>query len=211
MDSYEGKSFGTHSEGIRGKIGIAVVDFQLAFTDANFPLGGSPLVDRAVTNTARLLAVARTHGVPIASCYTAYSTERDMPHWKIAAVRDGFRMHDAGSTLDPRIYDKDYDSVFCKSAPSIFFHTAAAPFFNKEGVETVIVTGCNTSGCVRASVVDAFSYGFRVNVPEDCVGDVEIGPHTDNLRDVSRRYADISTADDVIAYILATARVSVAA
>ena len=201
MDIYQGKSFGIASEGIRGKIGIAVVDFQLAFTDSAFPLGGSALVERAVTNTARLLAIAREKDVPIAACYTAYSTERDMPHWKIGAVRTGFRTDDKGSELDPRIYEKAYDSVFRKSAPSIFFHTGAAPFFTKEGVETVIVTGCNTSGCVRASAVDAFSYGFRVCVPEDCVGDVDAGPHHDNLRDMGRRYADIICADDVIEHL----------
>ncbi|MBV8166836.1 MAG: isochorismatase family protein, partial [Alphaproteobacteria bacterium] len=68
-------------------------------------------------------------------------------------------------------------------------------------VDTVIIVGCNTSGCIRASVVDAFSYGFRVAVPEDCVGDVEQGPHDDNLRDVGRRYADIVTLDQTLAYI----------
>ncbi len=58
-------------------------------------------------------------------------------------------------------------------------------------VDTVIVTGCTTSGCVRASVIDAFSFGFRVIVPEDCVGDVAEGPHFSNLQDVGRRYADV--------------------
>ena len=63
------------------------------------------------------------------------------------------------------------------------------------------MTGCVTSGCIRASVIDSFSHGFRTIVPEDCVGDHDEGPHRDNLRDVGRRYADISDADTVIAYI----------
>ncbi|CAN0563405.1 unnamed protein product, partial [Laminaria digitata] len=66
------------------------------------------------------------------------------------------------------------------------------------GVDTVIVTGCITSGCVRASVIDAFSLGFRTIVPEDCVGDHEIEPHEANLRDVERRYADVVDAATVI-------------
>jgi maleamate amidohydrolase len=63
------------------------------------------------------------------------------------------------------------------------------------------MTGCTTSGCVRASVVDAFSYGFRVLVAEDCCGDADRGPHNDNLRDMERRYADILSADQVEAWL----------
>lgn len=103
--------------------------------------------------------------------------------------------------LDPRIHDPAYDVVLCKAAPSIFFHTAAAPVFVRQGVDAVVVTGCTTSGCVRASVVDAFSYGFRVIVPENCVGDVEDGPHLANLRDVGRRHADVVTLDACLAHI----------
>jgi maleamate amidohydrolase len=152
-------------------------------------------------NTARLLKVARAHNVPIATCFTAYKTERDMPHWKVAAVRHQFRLDHPSSTLDPRIYDKDYDVVVCKFGPSIFFQTPVVPYFIKEGVETVIITGCNTSGCIRASTIDSFQWGFRTIVPEDCVGDIEEGLHRDNLRDVGRRYADVLNADEVIAYI----------
>ena len=65
----------------------------------------------------------------------------------------------------------------------------------------MIVTGCCTSGCVRASIIDSFQYGFRTIVPEECVGDLEEGPHHDNLRDVDRRYADVVTLDETIAYL----------
>ena len=68
-------------------------------------------------------------------------------------------------------------------------------------MDTAIIVGCNTSGCIRASVTDAFSYGFRVIVPEPCVGDVEEGPHRDNLRDVGRHYADVVTLEEVLDYI----------
>ena len=103
--------------------------------------------------------------------------------------------------LDPLIADPSYDYVLRKGAPSIFFNTPATAFFHKNRVDTMIVTGCITSGCVRASIVDSFSLGFRTIVPEDCVGDHELEPHQDNLRDVERRYADVSTADDVIRQI----------
>jgi len=201
MDDYKNRSYGAVPIGMKGKIGIVVIDYQLAFTDGQYPLGGAPLVLRGLENTSRLLRVARAHNVPIASCFTAYKSERDMPHWKITAVREQFRLDHPGSALDPKIYDSGYDLVVCKSGPSIFFQTPVVPYFIKEGVQTVVITGCNTSGCIRASTIDSFQWGFRTIVPEDCVGDIEEGPHHDNLRDVGRRYADVLTADDVIQYI----------
>jgi maleamate amidohydrolase len=89
----------------------------------------------------------------------------------------------------------------CKKAPSIFFETGVSSYFVKERVDTVIVTGCNTSGCIRATAIDSFSHRFRTIMPEDCVGDIEEGPHRDNLRDIGRRYVDISTADACLAHL----------
>jgi len=201
MDDYKNRSYGAVPIGMKGKVGIVVIDYQLAFTDAQYPLGGAPLVMRGLENTANLLKIARTHNIPIASCYTAYQSERPMPHWKITAVREQFRSEHPGSALDPRIYDRHYDVVVCKTGPSIFFQTIVVPYFIKEGVETVVITGCNTSGCIRASTIDSFQWGFRTIIPEDCVGDIEQGPHNDNLRDVGRRYADVLTSAEVIQHI----------
>lgn len=205
MDDYKKRSYGEVQIGMKGKVGIVVIDYQLAFTDSQYPLGGAPLVMRGLKNTSRLLKVAREHNIPIATCFTAYKTERDMPHWKITAVREQFRLDHPSSALDPTIYEKNYDVVVCKFGPSIFFQTPVVPYFIKEGVETVVITGCNTSGCVRASTIDSFQWGFRTIVPEDCVGDIEEGPHRDNLRDVGRRYADISSADEIINFIKTSA------
>jgi maleamate amidohydrolase len=191
MDDYTARGYGGQSVGFGERIGIAVVDFQLAFTDPRFPLGGAALTDRAVGNTATLLAAARAARLPVVSCYTAYSAPEEAPHWKIPPVLEGLRHGSEQARLDPRIEDRGYDYVLCKSAPSIFFQTPAAPIFVRNRVDTVIVTGCTTSGCVRASVIDAFSFGFRVIVPEGCVGDVAEGPHIANLQDVGRRYADV--------------------
>ena len=77
----------------------------------------------------------------------------------------------------------------------------ASSYFIKQRVDTVIVTGCVTSGCTRATVNDSFSHRFRTIVPEDCVGDHDEGPHRDNLRDMSRRYADVTDADACIEYV----------
>ena len=199
--AYAAATYGAQSIGYGDKPGIAVVDFQNAFTHPDYKLGGAPLIERAVTNTARLLDVARRCGVPVANCYTAYSSKADMPYWKVAEVQDQLIHGSHATEFDPRIYDPAYDVTLCKAGASVFFQTPIVPFMVKQQVDTLIVVGCVTSGCVRASIVDSFQYGFRTIVPEDGVGDQDDRPHHDNLRDVGRRYADITDTDSVIAWI----------
>jgi maleamate amidohydrolase len=198
---YESASYGANDVGVGERAAVLVVDLQLGFTDPRFPIGRLPMVHAATARTAELLKVARAHNVPVAKCYTAYGSQADMPHWKVRAVREEFIHGHPCTELDPRIHDPGYDFTFCKGAASIFFNTPLMTFLVRQRVDTVIVTGCTTSGCVRASIVDAFSYGLRVMVPEDCCGDAERGPHEANLRDVGRRYADITSAQEMMRYL----------
>ena len=200
-DTYRDIGYEATEIGFGERPGILVVDLQIGFTDPRFPLGGRPLVRRAVDNAARVLAAARRANLPVANCYTAYGSERDKPYWKIGPVRESFYEGDPCTEMEPRTADADYDYILRKSAPSIFFQTPVASFLTRNRVDTTIVMGCMTSGCIRASVVDSFSNGYRTMVPEDCVGDAEEGPHRDNLRDVGRRYADIVSAGRVLDYI----------
>jgi maleamate amidohydrolase len=200
-NAYEASGYGSGKIELGERPAILVVDFQKAFTDPRYPLGRFEAVQRAVDETARLLEVARRHHVPVASCYTAYHSRRDMPHWKIAAVNEDFFYGHPSTELDPRIRDDDHDFIFCKSAPSIFFNTPLTTFLAKHRVDTVIVTGCITSGCIRASVIDSFSFGYRTVVAADCSGDADREAHDSNLRDMSRRYAEIATGEDMAAYI----------
>jgi len=154
-DVYKAVGFDAHKIGFGERPGIAVVDFQRGFTEPEYPLGGRPMVVRAVENTATMLAAARKLNIPVASCYTSYTAARDAPYWKIPAVTETFHHGEKATELDPRIWQPGYDAVYCKTGPSIFFQTAITQFFIKERVDTVIVAGCNTSGCIRASVIDA--------------------------------------------------------
>lgn len=197
-DNYKDAGYGSCDIEFGRQAAILVVDFQLAFTDTAFPMGDLPLVDQAVEQTAKLLAAARPLGIPVASCYTAYNSPKDMPLWKVAAVREEFFYGHPCTEIDPRVHDPEHDFVFCKNAPSIFFNTPLTTFLIKHQVDTLIVTGCVTSGCIRASVIDGFSHGYRVFVPEDCVGDVDERAHQDNLRDMGRRYAQITNAAGVL-------------
>ncbi len=199
-DLYAAKGYGARPTGFGAKPGLVVVDFQCGFTDPDFPMGGAPMVERAVVNTARLMRAAKAAGVPVIACVVAFDGPKGAPHWKVAPVFD-LLAGSAGTALDPRIAAEAPDVVLAKTAPSIFFGTAAGAILTRERVDTVIVTGCITSGCVRASIVDAFSMGFRVQVPEDCVGDHDEVAHRQNLKDVERRYADVIDADAAIAAI----------
>ena len=196
---YHEKSYGDIEVGFGDKIGILVVDFQLGFTDTRFRLGGSAHIERALTNTAHLLEVARACKAPVANCYVAYGNDEECPHWKVSAAKTDLRRGREEVKLDPRIADHSYDYVFEKWGASAFFMTPLSSYFTRHKVDTVAVTGCVTSGCVRASVVDAFQFGFRTLLVDDCCGDQEEGPHNDTLRDVGRRYADIVRSDEVIA------------
>ena len=198
---YEIKGYSSETIDFGKKPAILIVDLQLAFTDPNFPNGDMPMVDKATNKISEILQLARSKHIPIASCYTSYDSLKDMPLWKVKAVRDEFYHGHPCTAMDPRIYDPDYDFNFCKNAPSMFFLTPLTTFLHKQDVDTVIITGCVTSGCVRATVIDAFSHGFRVFVPEDCVGDVEERPHLDNLRDISRRYAEVIDSKACVEYI----------
>lgn len=200
LSRYSALGFGTGQIGFGARCGVVVVDFQRSLTDPSFPIGGGPRIDAAVEATARLLAPARAAGLPVASCVTGYSSTRDALRWKIADV-ENWILGTPGCDFDPRILDPNYDTQVIKRAPSIFFQTGVSSFFTQEGVDTVIVTGCATSGCIRASVIDAFSHGFRVIIPEECVGDHDPQTHAANLGDMGRRYADVLPLGEVLAHL----------
>jgi maleamate amidohydrolase len=200
-EAFEAATYGALPVGFGERAAVLVVDFQKGFTDPRCVMGRSPRIHAARDRTAELLAHARRCKVPVASCYTAYHSGRDVPHWKVGAVRQGFREGSLEAEMDDAIADPAYDYIFQKSAPSIFFQTPLVGFLTKHRVDTVLITGCVTSGCVRASVIDAFSSGYRTIVVEDCCGDPGPEEHEANLKDVGRRYADIHTMESVLPYL----------
>ena len=192
--------YGQAGIGFGERPAILVVDFQVGFTRPEYPAGISPYIHKAVDNTATLLKEARALGIPVAVCNVAWGSKKDMSYWKVPMLYEGMFYGDPSTELEPKIHDKDYDFAFTKGAPSMFFDTPLITFLTKQNVDTVFVTGCTTSGCVRATTNDSFSYGFRTMIPEECVGDMEMDAHEANLRDVSRRYADVVTLAETLDY-----------
>ena len=196
-DIYARRGYSDDLVGFGAKPALVIVDFQRGFTDARFPMGGAPMVDQAVGSTVRVMRAAKSAGIPIIACVIAFDGRKSAPLWKIGPVLD-LQAGTEATELDPRIAAEGPDVVLSKTAPSLFFGTPAAAILTRERVDTVIVTGCITSGCVRATVIDAFSLGFRVQIAKDCCGDHDLAAHEQNLADVARRYADIIDAKTAI-------------
>ena len=180
---------------------MLVVDLQYAFTDPAFDFGGAELIERATVNTARLLETARSSHVPVFQTIVAWEDERDRGLWTIKLPPCADITPDSRwARVDERVWDAS-DVLLPKKWPSFFHGTPRHSLLTAAGCDTVIVTGCTTSGCVRATTVDSFSSGFRTLVPEDCVGDQGHDAHLSNLRDVHRRYAEVTSADEVVSYL----------
>jgi maleamate amidohydrolase len=181
---------------------VLVIDLQYAFTDPVFPMGGAELVERAVEGTGRVLETARAAGVPVFQTVVAWREDgSDLGLWPVKLPRLAeVTLDSRWAQVDARVWD-DRDILLVKKWPSFFHGTPLVSLLAAARRDTVVVTGCMTSGCVRATTVDAFSYGYRTLVPEDCVGDQGRDAHLANLKDVHRRYAEVTTADDVIGYV----------
>ena len=105
------------------------------------------------------------------------------------------------SEIVPELPPGPDDVVIKKQYASAFFGTPLAAMLTSQGVDSVIVTGCSTSGCVRATAVDGMQHGFRVIVPRECVGDRHPAPHEANLFDIDSKYGDVVSKAEVLAYL----------
>ncbi|BBK37181.1 N-carbamoylsarcosine amidase [Allostella sp. ATCC 35155] len=189
--------YGYRKIGFGRKIGIVSVDFMNGVTSPDERMGKSPMAQDAVEKTAILLDAARARGMPVVHCNTAFQPDlSDMPPWKIECMKEWI----IGSPIveiDRRLW-RDGDVLVCKKTPSIFFGTHCASVLNMHGVDTVIVTGANTSGCIRATTIDSFALGYRTILPRQCVFDQGSVAHEQNLKDVDIRYADVEEFDFVL-------------
>ncbi len=193
--------------GITGKVGfgerpaIMVVDMTMGFTCPQFQIGTD--LSEVVKNNAVLLRKAREKGVPIFFSVNEFRADmKDAGVWleKFPSIRTLIE----GSQeveIDPRLEPRPDEQVIRKRFPSCFFGTALVSHLVSLRVDTLIVTGTTTSGCVRATVVDSLQHGFRTIVPEECVGDRAEAPHRANLFDMGTKYADVVPLSEVMDYL----------
>lgn len=183
--------------GLAGRLGfgrapaIVVVDLIVGFTDPASPLGSD--LDVVVSNVRLLLDWARSAEVPILFTTTAYQAglgdaglfPRKVP--SLAVLEEGSRAVE----VDPRLGRRAGETLIVKKYASAFFGTVLAPQLVSLGVDTLIITGATTSGCVRATAVDALQHGFRPVVPRSCVGDRSTRAHEASLFDIEAKYGDV--------------------
>ncbi|MEV0908902.1 isochorismatase family protein [Streptomyces hokutonensis] len=182
---------------------VIVVDLTRGFTEAGFPSGTD--LTEVVGATGRLIAAARPAGVPVvftAIAYTSAEAAGDAVTWLHKA--QGMRSLVEGGdevALDPRLPRAPQDHLVVKKGASAFFGTSLASLLTGLGRDTVLVCGATTSGCVRATAVDAVQSGFSVLVPRECVGDRAQGPHEANLFDIQAKYGDVIDVKDAVGYL----------
>jgi maleamate amidohydrolase len=180
---------------------IVVVDFSHGFTDPAYPTASDAAGQMA--RTSELCDIARAGGFPVIFTTIAYQPgEIELLPWlkKATGLRtllEGTRPVEINAAAGIR----PGDPVIVKKGASAFFGTGLAALLTGAGVDTLIVTGATTSGCVRATVVDAVQSGFNVLVPRDCCADRAEAPHEANLYDMQQKYADVTDTSDLRAWL----------
>jgi maleamate amidohydrolase len=154
----------------------------------------------AIEPTKRLFAAARAAGLPV--FYSTGDTRSESrPTFVTATKRNRPPVNPANYAIRPEFKPQPNDVVITKQRASVFFGTPLIAHLTQLGVQTLIVCGESTSGCVRASAVDAFSHGFHVVLVEECCFDRSILSHKVNLFDMHHKYTDVMHIDDVVAHL----------
>lgn len=188
-----------HSSGFGDKPALLIVDFVNGFNDPALFGGGN--IAPAIARTAGLLDAARRAGIPVAFTRVVYADDGSDASVFTLKLPGLLALTESAqaSQIVPELAPMAGEYIVRKTQPSAFFGTGLVGWLTQRRVDTVLVTGCTTSGCVRASVIDSMSQNFRTIVVADCVGDRALGPHEANLFDMEQKYADLMTADEVTA------------
>ncbi|HUT48946.1 MAG TPA: isochorismatase family protein [Alphaproteobacteria bacterium] len=197
LDIYARQGLG-HSSGFGDRPALLIVDFVNGFNDPDQFGGGN--IGPAIEKTRALLAACRANKIPVAFTRVVYADDgSDAGVFTLKAPSLKTLTETAEvSQIVAELAPVPGEFIIRKRQASAFFGTELLGWLINRGVDTLLVTGCTTSGCVRASVVDALSYNFLTIVVTDCVGDRAIGPHEANLFDMGQKYADLMTCEEVV-------------
>ena len=189
--------------GFGRKTALLVIDLPQGYTLKGAPLF-APGVVKAVAEMPTLLKLARAKKMPIIHTRVLYNPSdfADGGVWiKKAPVLKSLVPGNKYAQFCKDVEPKKGELVIVKNYASCFFGTSLAATLTAMGVDTVLITGCTTSGCIRASAVDAVQNGFRPIVIRECVGDRHDGPHEANLFDINAKYGDVVSKTDAMQYI----------
>jgi maleamate amidohydrolase len=198
----------TRHAGFHGRVGfgerpaLLVVDMNVGFTDPASPLA-CPL-DEVVAAVQQLLRASRVVGVPVIYTTVAYDEEGLETAAAFVDKIPALATLEAGSRwveIDPRIAPRADEPVLTKLFASAFFGTELAGLLDAAGRDSLIVAGASTSGCVRATVLDALQHGYRPVVPLEAVGDRNPEAHEANLYDIDAKYGDVVSLEETLAHL----------
>jgi maleamate amidohydrolase len=195
--TYRQQGFGA-SLPLIGPVGLLIVDFVNGFADPKVFGGGN--IPAAIANTVPLLKAARERNWSIAHSRIVFAdddADSNIFTIKVPGMLT-LKENDINSAIVPELTPAAGELVVRKTVPSAFFGTSLAAWLTQRGVQTLVVAGAVTSGCIRASVVDAMSWGFRPVVVSDCVGDRALAPHDANLFDMEQKYAVVIKRDALL-------------
>jgi maleamate amidohydrolase len=181
---------------------IVVVDFAYGWTDEAYA-GGSRRLDGPVEATRRLLDATRAAALPVVYTTSPWRPDSgDQPFKSAADKSPSFRPWDERACrIDERVAPRPEDLVLEKENASAFFGTHLAPYLIGHGVDTLFITGCSTSACIRATATDAKSFRFRPIIIRECVGDRSPVAHEWTLFDIKARFADVVSLEEVLTYV----------
>lgn len=178
-----------------------VIDFAVGFTaDASSPLRCD--CETALEVTSRLLKAARQSGAPVIYTTVAYDEAGRRAASVFIEKVPALALLEAGgrwSEIDPRVAPRPEETVITKLFASAFFATTLPELLHGHRCDTVVVVGNSTSGCVRATVVDAMQHGFRVLVPREAVADRAAGAHEASLADIEGKYGNVISTEEALA------------
>lgn len=197
--AYEQAGFGGGFE-LGQRPAVVVVDFSCGFTDPQSPTGAD--MTAQIERTNALIQAARTIDAPVVFTRIAYEVSRlDLTWLRKARGMAALKVGSRETTIDPRCARRPDDPVITKEHASAFFGTQLQSMLTTWRVDTVIICGATTSGCVRATAVDSVSLGYPTVVARECVADRAQAPHEAALFDLQAKYADVELVDDLITYI----------
>lgn len=199
--------------GFGNKLAVVNIDFQQAYTRPDlFPKSAYVTDPGQIDWTNRISALARSVSMPVIWSHVAYKADGgDAGVWGTRTNTpdslQNIKYDSERHAFDPRVQiDEALDLVYTKRMPSAFFETPLRSYLTWHQVDTVVITGGSTSGCVRATAVDSLSHGFRTIVPEQCTADKHESYHFANLTDLALKYADVVDAGEVTAWLEAAAK-----
>lgn len=198
---YQGQGIFMKRFGFGKRPALLIIDMAYGWTDPAYATGSARL-DETVAAIQQLLPPCRAKGVPVIYTTSPYRPHAEEPMHAQPGAAKGFRRWDERACqLDERLAPAPEDFIIYKENASAFSGTHLAAHLIEKGADTLLITGCSTSACVRAAATDARAYRFRAIIPRQGVQDRAPAAHEWNLFDIDAKFGDVVDMQEVLEYL----------